>query len=79
MKRWGVWYGRWWMVQYALDWTFSLGIHIDPLRRTADVGPYGPYVDFHLGFVVVSVGYRPARANPFWLWSQGGIMRPESG
>jgi len=76
--RWGIRHGRWWMIQYAFDSTISLGIHIDPLRRQADAGPYGPYVDIHLIAVVVSFGYHPARANAFWLKSQGGIMRPES-
>lgn len=77
---WGIRYGDWWMTQYALDGTFSLGIHVDPLRRLGDSGPYGPYVDFHLGPLVVSLGYHPARANGLvTLLGQGGIMRPESG
>ena len=79
MRRWGIRHGSWWMVQYAFDWTCSLGIHIDPLHRQGDAGPYGPYIDLHLGPLVVSFGYHPARANAWGLFSQGGIMRPESG
>jgi hypothetical protein len=76
---WGIRHGRWWMVQFALDGTLSLGIHIDPLRRFGDSGVYGPYVDLHFGPIVISVGNHPARANAWGLYSQGGIMRPESG
>jgi hypothetical protein len=65
------------MVQWSLDGTLSLGVHADPLHRRGDAGPYGPYVDLHLGPVVVSLGYHPGRANDWALHSQGGIMRAE--
>lgn len=58
------------MLQYALDGTLSLGVHVDPLRRHAADGPYGPYIDVHLLFVAVSLGYRPASA-----WNHS-LMRP---
>lgn len=67
---WGIRYGSWWMVQYALDGTFSLGIHIDPKRRQADEGTFGPYVDLHLVFVALSFGHNPAAA-----WNHS-LMRP---
>lgn len=75
---WGIAYGRWWMVQYALSGALSLGLHVDPCRRAGDAGPYGPYLDLHLGPVVLSVGYHPARANGLVaLYGQGGVMRPD--
>lgn len=71
-------YGGWWLWQWALDGTLSLGVHLDPCRRTADSGPYGPYLDLHLGVAVLSLGYHPARANGIVaLFGQGGIMRPD--
>ncbi|MDP9145913.1 MAG: hypothetical protein M3N43_14690 [Actinomycetota bacterium] len=58
---WGVRYGRWWSVQWVLDGWFSLGVHVDLKRRThLVVGTYGPYIDVHLGVVIVSVGNNPA-------------------
>lgn len=59
------------MVQYALDWTLSLGVHIDPLHRQGDKGAYGPYLDIHLVCLAISLGYHPARA-----WNDS-LMRPE--
>jgi hypothetical protein len=72
MRRWGVKYGVWWMLQWAFDGTLSLGIHIDPRTRpwVGDLR-YGPYVDVHLGFCALSLGYHPARAN------NHSLMRPE--
>jgi hypothetical protein len=65
-RRWGYAYGPWWMVQYSLDWTFSLGLHIDPVRRD----DYGPYIEFHLISLAISVGRNPGRAN------NHSLMRP---
>jgi hypothetical protein len=61
------------MVQWSFDHTISLGIHIDPIRRTwGNEGlTYGPYVDLHLGPFAISVGNHPARA-----WNDS-LMRPE--
>jgi hypothetical protein len=77
MRRWGVWFGRFWMVQFALDGTISFGLHIDPIRRHTDRGGFGPYLDLHLGPVIVSLGNHPSRAaDDRWL-SSVGILRPE--
>lgn len=65
-RRWGVAFGSWWMLQYAFDRTFSLGLHVDPVRRPA----YGPYVDLHLICAAVSFGRNPAAAN------NHSLMRP---
>lgn len=60
------------MVQWSFDWTFSLGLHLDPVRRQwADGLTYGPYLDLHLGPFAVSLGCHPARA-----WNHS-LMRPE--
>ena len=76
---WGYRHGRFWMIQWVLDGTLSLGIHIDPLRRQWGEGEgfFGPYVDLHLGPLVLSVGNRPARANALAVLQQGAILRPE--
>lgn len=60
MRQWHLRHGSWWMVQWCLDGWLSLGIHVDFKRRvTGDGARYGPYVDVHLGVVVVSVGVNP--------------------
>lgn len=64
------------MVQWSLDGTLSLGVHVDPLTRHGDAGLYGPYVDFHLGPVVVSVGRHPDRAGDYARLASTAIMRP---
>lgn len=58
---WGIRYGRWWAVQWVLDGWLSLGVHVDlKTRVTNDDTRYGPYMDLHLGCVIVSVGRNPA-------------------
>jgi hypothetical protein len=56
-------HGTWWMLTWAWDGWLSLGIHVDfrHRRRQGDNYRYsfGPYVDLHLGFVVLSLGRRP--------------------
>jgi len=48
------------MVQAALNGWFSLGIHVDPRRRqTASGHHYGPYIDLHLGILILSFGVNP--------------------
>ena len=69
--RWGYRFGRWWLVQWALDGTLSVGVHVDPLRRESARGPYGPYVDLHLLVAAISIGYHPARSL------NDSLMRPE--
>ncbi len=60
MRRWGCRYGSLWMVQWVLDGWFSLGIHLDLKHRVANGGlTYGPYLDLHLGFVILSLGWHP--------------------
>ena len=70
-QRCGVRYGRWWLLQWSFVGTLSLGIHVDPLRRVSGRGPYGPYVDLHLGPLALSFGYHPARSL------NDSLMRPE--
>lgn len=73
MYRWYVYYGSWWALQFLWppDW-FSLGIHLDLRRR----GRYGPYVDLHIGFWILSLGFHPIYAGEFdrsVSISRGGI------
>lgn len=80
VRSWAIRFGSWWMVQFALDGTLSFGLHVDPLVRHwgNDGLTYGPYLDLHLGPVVVSLGNHPARAGDVrWLTSVA-IMRPEA-
>lgn len=65
------------MVQWALDGTFSLGLHVDPKLRISELGPYGPYLDLHVGPVVVSFGNHPARAGDYARLASSAIMRPD--
>jgi len=73
MRSWQVWYGRWWMLQYSLDRTLSLGVHLDPLSRAMNDGSrFGPYIEFHLLVMTISFGRNPAAAwnhtliRPLW-------------
>jgi hypothetical protein len=56
---WRCWYGRWWMVQLVLDGWVSLGVHLDFKHRRYSAGTYGPYVDLHLGVLILSLGWHP--------------------
>ena len=79
-----MWHQRcasWWMVQASFDGWVSLGIHIDLRRRRAANGRrYGPYVDLHLGCVIVSLGVNPAYSGEIGAASsvsRGGLRAAE--
>lgn len=77
LDRWYLSHGRWWMVQACFDCWFSLGIHIDLKRRTeALTGKrFGPYLDLHLGWVIISLGFNPVysgRWHQFVSIGRGG-------
>jgi hypothetical protein len=64
------------MVQWAWDGWFSLGIHIDfRHRKRGDGLAYGPYVDFHFGWVIVSLGLNPVYAGEIELKTSVAIGR----
>lgn len=65
MAAWHLRHGRWWMVQWTLDYWFSLGVHLDlKPRRCARTGErYAPYVDLHLGCLILSFGVNPVRSG----------------
>jgi hypothetical protein len=74
MMRWGAW----WAVQTAASiGPFSLGVHVELRARHTNAGVrYGPYLDLHLPFCVVSVGRNPIYAGEVDLlqsYSRGGI------
>ena len=49
------------MLQWSCNWWFSLGLHVDLKRRRDHQGrSYGPYLDLHLGGVILSLGWNPA-------------------
>lgn len=83
LDRWYLAHGSWWMVQACFDGWFSLGIHIDGKRRinAGNGRRFGPYVDLHLGCVILSLG-----VNPVWTseverpksFSRGGIPEGEA-
>ena len=67
MYRWYIYYGSWWALQFLWppDW-FSLGIHIDPRYRVrGDKKTFGPYIDLHLGFWILSLGNHPIYSSEF--------------
>lgn len=49
-----LWWGPWWAVQLYRGAYVSLGLHLD-FRR--------PYVDLHLGWIIVSIGRNPVVTN----------------
>lgn len=76
---WYCWHGRWWMIQAGSNiGPFTLGFHLDThCRRTGrDKIRYGPYLDLHLPFTVVSVGVNPAYSGEIEMlasYSRGGV------
>jgi hypothetical protein len=77
----GPWYlawGRYWAIVFALDRTFSLGIHVEPRRRERGAEPYhyGPYVDIHLPMLTISFGNNPVYVSSLEAqraYSRGGL------
>lgn len=61
MATWHAHHGKWWAVQWCFDRWLSLGVHVDWSRRLTakERIPYGPYLDVHLGVLIVSVGVNP--------------------
>jgi hypothetical protein len=69
-------YGDWWMVQWELDGWISLGIHIDFRHHRGINGhTYGPYVDLHLGVLILSLGRHPVYAGELDLKTSVAIQR----
>jgi hypothetical protein len=60
-KPWVIRHGKWWMVQWHFGGWISFGIHIDPIkRRTGRSGiRYGPYMDVHILWMILSIGFNP--------------------
>ena len=64
LEKWHCRYGNWWMVQIVFDGWVSIGIHIDYKHRKDTWGrTFGPYVDLHLGKIILSLGWHPYLAT----------------
>jgi len=75
---WNVRYGEFWMAQWQLSWWVSVGVHVDLKRRRVAGGAfsgatYGPYLDVHLGALILSLGWRPYLTGE--LRNSSGIAR----
>ena len=69
------------MFQWCLDWWFSVGMHVElKTRVNAQNGKkFGPYVDLHLGCVILSLGRNPVYSGELECstsTSRGGIPVP---
>ncbi len=76
-------YGRFWKLEWALDSWVSVGVHIDFRSRLTGRTKqrYGPYVDLHLGVVIVSLGVNPVYSGEYDLLAgpgRGGRPAEES-
>lgn len=69
-------YGDWWMLQGACAGWLSFGLHLDFRRRQRGDGlSYGPYLDLHLGCLILSLGWRPVYAGEIELHTSTAIWR----
>jgi hypothetical protein len=52
---------KFFMFRSCFDWWFSFGIHIDFKKRKTgrDKIPYGPYLEIHFLWFILSIGYQP--------------------
>lgn len=79
MSGWYLRHGRWWAFQSgSCIGPVNLGVHADfrSRVRARDGMRYGPYLDVHLPFCVVSLGRNPAYAGELDLlasFSRGGL------
>lgn len=78
LRGWNIRYGACWMLQWQLNGWLSFGAHLDLIQRRASSGrfaglKYGPYLDLHLGVVIVSLGWRPYLSGE--LVNESGIAR----
>lgn len=71
-------WGRCWAFQSASTiGPLNLGVHVELRRRVTAAGVhYGPYIDLHLPFCVISAGRNPIYAGEIDLirsYSRGGL------
>ena len=61
MAQWNVIHNKYISLQYCFDGWISVGIHIDFKRRFTGANkiPYGPYIDIHFLWFILSLGYNP--------------------
>lgn len=80
MSVWHLHHGRWWMVQWQFASWLSFGVHMDFATRIISADhKYGPYIDLHLGFVIISIGRNPVYSGVLQRsvgCSRGGLAPP---
>lgn len=73
-------YGAWWAAQWQPG--ISLGVHVELRTRVTNSGVrFGPYIDVHVGPLVLSIGRNPIYAGEVDLlqsYSRGGLKAEES-
>jgi hypothetical protein len=62
------------MVQWAWDGWVSLGFHFD-FKHRRRTHSYGPYIDLHLGCLILSLGNNPVFAGDIELRNSVAIAR----
>lgn len=73
--RWGVAHNTWLAVQWSTEYALSLGLHLELRTRLNAAGDrYGPYVDLHVPFAIISVGRRPVYSHDWdsFIAGRGG-------
>jgi len=65
--KWYMFCGKYWMIQYTFNWWLSFGVHIDFKRKYTGKNkiPYGPYIDIHFLFFIISFGINPRYSNEY--------------
>lgn len=64
------------MIQWAFDGWLSFGVHLDFRYRENEQRSYGPYIDLHMGLLILSLGYHPVYSGELDLRSsvsRGGL------
>jgi hypothetical protein len=73
---WGTSHNRWFAVQWSWEYALSLGVHLEWRTRRNSAGErYGPYLDVHVPFGIVSVGRRPFYSKDWesFIAGRGGV------
>ncbi len=79
MLQWASWSGdgpRWLRGLPFDGWIDFGGVHVDFRHRRGPAGKtYGPYIDLHLGVLILSLGWHPVYAGDLDLRTSVAIAR----